>query len=277
MDKIITRHPLLKWDNIDKFPSCIKILSGFHDSPVLAHAHEFWELQIIEDGKAIHETVNETIDVSRGSILLVRPGVWHRKFQCRSLVSWACCWHARLFNDFIKLESLDARYAVLFHGITSSQRASIDESLLIRCLALLRDAQSGSASVRIANLLQILELTILPSCNSKISQEAVPQFISSAISAFDCSPEKDWDIKRLAMSSGVSFGYFIKSFRLVSGASPLAYISRRRIDLACKLLSNKELPISAISRQCGFRDAGYFSRFFRRHIGFSPLAWRRRL
>ena len=50
---------------------------------------------------------------------------------------------------------------------------------------------------------------------------------------------------------------------------------RERIHLeARRLLLQSSLPVSAIAEQLGFDDAPYFVRFFKRHAGVTPGAFR---
>jgi AraC-like DNA-binding protein len=50
----------------------------------------------------------------------------------------------------------------------------------------------------------------------------------------------------------------------------------RRIDEAKRLLAASDRPIQAIAEACGFGDAFYFSRVFRKVAGQSPSAFRAR-
>ena len=50
----------------------------------------------------------------------------------------------------------------------------------------------------------------------------------------------------------------------------------RLIEEACTRLQQLDLPVEQIGYGLGFRDPGYFSRFFRKHQGVSPGVYRRR-
>jgi AraC-like DNA-binding protein len=65
-------------------------------------------------------------------------------------------------------------------------------------------------------------------------------------------------------------------FRQEFGLSPLAYLVNRRIDEAKRLLAASDRPIQAVAEACGFGDAFYFSRVFRKVVGASPSAYRTR-
>ena len=59
------------------------------------------------------------------------------------------------------------------------------------------------------------------------------------------------------------------------GVSPHRYLSNLRLSLARKRLMNEQyMNIEAIARECGFDDAFYFSRLFKKTFGLSPREFR---
>ena len=58
--------------------------------------------------------------------------------------------------------------------------------------------------------------------------------------------------------------------------SPLAYVQTLRLEEAKQQLEATQLPIEAIAGECGYEDAGYFSRLFTKRVGLTPANYRRR-
>ena len=83
------------------------------------------------------------------------------------------------------------------------------------------------------------------------------------------------NIKTLAASLRIGRVAFFTRFRAAMGISPGAYLGRLRVQKALSLLKNTNFSIAAISRQCGYTDANYFSRVICRTTGCSPLQFRR--
>lgn len=79
----------------------------------------------------------------------------------------------------------------------------------------------------------------------------------------------------LATVACVSASHLRALFQRHLGLAPQEYHLRNRIALAGRLLRSSSLPVSAIAAQCGFADAGYFTRCFRRILGRPPRRWRR--
>jgi AraC family transcriptional regulator, transcriptional activator of pobA len=58
------------------------------------------------------------------------------------------------------------------------------------------------------------------------------------------------------------------------GATPLGLIHARLVEEACRRLEQTQLSVEQIGYGLGFRDPGYFNRFFKRQRGLSPGAYR---
>ena len=54
------------------------------------------------------------------------------------------------------------------------------------------------------------------------------------------------------------------------------YLNGVRIDKAKELLGNSDIPIASIGEQVGYIDQSYFSKVFKKNVGESPTAYRRR-
>jgi len=79
----------------------------------------------------------------------------------------------------------------------------------------------------------------------------------------------------LAAQIGVSLGQLFRGFKTSVGITPFAYITKRRIDLACHLMKTTREPLAQVAIASGHCDQSQFCRVFRRTIGASPAKWRR--
>jgi len=82
-------------------------------------------------------------------------------------------------------------------------------------------------------------------------------------------------VDTMARQAGFSRYHFTRLFTAHTGLSPAAWLVEQRVREAARLLRGTSLPLKEIADRCGFPDANYLSRVFRRHSGMPPGAYRR--
>jgi AraC-like DNA-binding protein len=87
---------------------------------------------------------------------------------------------------------------------------------------------------------------------------------------------EDPDLKQsdLAVKLRISEVYLRKMFSGLFGESPVKFINHRRIERACKLLRESDLPVKAVAEKSGFRNLQFFYRVFARITGMTPARYR---
>jgi transcriptional regulator GlxA family with amidase domain len=88
--------------------------------------------------------------------------------------------------------------------------------------------------------------------------------------------KEDLDVNDLAAVAGLSRHHFSRIFAASEGMGPGAYLARLRLRHAVRLLQTTDHAIKNIAMDCGFADANYFSKAFRKAYGLSPQALRSR-
>ena len=83
-------------------------------------------------------------------------------------------------------------------------------------------------------------------------------------------------VSALAEMCGVSEVYFRSEFKKFFGMTPLEYIKKRRIEIACQLLSTGLYSVTQVAERAGFDSISYFSAEFRRLKGCTPMEYARR-
>jgi AraC family transcriptional regulator len=82
-------------------------------------------------------------------------------------------------------------------------------------------------------------------------------------------------IRDLSAIARRSPAHFSRKFKLAVGASPHAYVVRRRLERACHLMMTSTASLSEIALSVGFSDQAHLCRLFRQAFGQSPANWRR--
>ncbi len=130
-------------------------------------------------------------------------------------------------------------------------------------------------------------MTIIPSGSAQSRIMSVPKSVTSTGLA-------DWQIRRvlalievkleaplrtmqLAASAQLSVAHFCRAFKRSLGQPPHAYIVRRRIERAKRLmLADEPASLAQIALDCGLSYQAHLSRIFRKFMGEPPGAWRRK-
>jgi AraC-like DNA-binding protein len=83
-------------------------------------------------------------------------------------------------------------------------------------------------------------------------------------------------LSELSRRLGWSPTYFNRKFRAEVGTPPANYYLRRRIAEACRRLHADGRAITEIGLELGFGSSQYFATAFKRTMGITPQAFRRK-
>ncbi len=102
-----------------------------------------------------------------------------------------------------------------------------------------------------------------------------PDGIYDATSYINKNYDKNFTLSELSKISGYSKSRFSYLFRRFIGCTPIEYQRNIRLNSSCDLLCSTQLSISEIASKCGYDDALYFSRIFKKKYGKSPSQYQK--
>lgn len=82
-------------------------------------------------------------------------------------------------------------------------------------------------------------------------------------------------MSELAKMSGMSIRQFNRRFREVFGTNPTTFLIKTRVQAACDDLRRTDRGIGEIAVDYGFYDQSSFTQHFRKHVGSTPLQYRK--
>ncbi|MCE8030073.1 AraC family transcriptional regulator [Halomonas daqingensis] len=158
---------------------------------------------------------------------------------------------------------------------TSGDRARLRGSIELM-MEELREARPGSSLVaqQLAHmmLVQALRLYLAEQSHSDIGWFAAladPQ-LSGPLSAIHANPAHPWTVQKLATLAGMSRSTFAERFRQRTGETPIAYLTRWRMMLACEKLTHGGDTLARIATSVGYESEHAFNTAFKRVMGVSP-------
>jgi AraC-like DNA-binding protein len=96
------------------------------------------------------------------------------------------------------------------------------------------------------------------------------QQLGLAITAMHADPARRWTLRDLGKQAGMSRSVFALRFKEVVGETPMQYLTRWRMLLACDRLEHAGDPVAIIAEALGYESESAFSTAFKRFIGCSP-------
>lgn len=143
------------------------------------------------------------------------------------------------------------------------------------CLGVLRgEAHSAAAASEIAYAAAMSLAGYILAPGTAQPGPVRPSAVERAVTLCRAHPADRLDVTRLAAAAGLSRHHFSRVFAASEGLSPARYLLRQRLEQAAALLHTEASSIKQIAGRCGFADANYFAKVFRRVYAISPSDFR---
>jgi len=157
------------------------------------------------------------------------------------------------------------------------------ERRLAMLMELLGEEAIGSKPGREVVLQHLLEVLLIEALRSSAELSERPgllrglsdERLAVAIRGMHAWPERGWTVAELARDAALSRSGFHERFQSAVGMAPMEYLTAWRLALAKDLLRKRDLSVSEIARQVGYRSASAFSVAFTRDVGLSPARYAR--
>ena len=134
---------------------------------------------------------------------------------------------------------------------------------------------NNARSKRIRLLLSaILEQFKIDIAGVEESTPELPAIVEQAIHYIDLNYDMFVNCSTVAEALRVNRTQLSEIFHNSTGRNMKDYILDLRMEKACWLLLYPDLKINQIARECGFADAGYFIKVFRKKYQKTPLEYR---
>lgn len=108
------------------------------------------------------------------------------------------------------------------------------------------------------------------------SHSADPSKMRRVVDYINDNLDADISLADLSSIACLSRHHFARAFRSAMGVPPHRFISELRLQRAQDLLAHTPCSLAEIAYACRFSSQATFTRAFRRHVGLSPGAYRRK-
>lgn len=100
--------------------------------------------------------------------------------------------------------------------------------------------------------------------------------IGAALQLLHARPAETWTLTALAHQVGLSRSVLAARFSDMVGMPAMQYLARWRLVLAARRLEEPGVIVARVAQDVGYASEAAFQRAFKKHMGVSPGAWRRR-
>ncbi|MEU2338766.1 AraC family transcriptional regulator [Streptomyces sp. NPDC006654] len=243
----------------------------------LVHRVDFHTLTLMTEGSGEHAVDFVTYPCRPGTLLWVRPGQVQRFVRPGT----ANGTHLLFTPAFPPHSSSADRLVKEWYGPACWQLgAGPQYAVLSTLLGQLRaeyDRPPGTASAEILQLLLatvLLQIDRLPHPDGRGNPHAGGEVYARFRTELECS----YATTRRAADYAHRLGYTVKTLTRACTAAtgqPVKHVIDGRVALeARRLLAHTDEPVATIARRLGFPEPTNFSKFFTRHTGVTPGAFR---
>ncbi|MFI8836858.1 helix-turn-helix domain-containing protein [Streptomyces afghaniensis] len=253
------------------------------DAPLeRVHRIDFHVVLLFGEGPVRHMVDFTEYEATAGDLLWIRPGQVHRFSRTSEYRGTVLT----MQPGFLPRATVEAtglyRYDLPPHlRPDAAQLAGLRDSLG-QLRREYEDTDTLPLSLHTAVLRHSLTAFLLRLAHLAASTaESVRQTSDSTFTLFRDAVEKDFATNHSVSAYADALGYsrrtLVRAVRGATGDTPKAFIDKRVVLEAKRLLAHTDLPIGRVGAAVGFPDAANFSKFFHQHTDQTPAAFRAEL
>ena len=232
------------------------VAEHFRAYEVQWHQHECWELVYCTAGEGYFQFENgSSIHYSAGDMVAIPPQERHTNVSQRGFS-----------NIHLTIENPVFPYRSAFR--VSDEEGNLKHAIMQAKYYFLSDINKREL---VLGALGELIVSYMVVYRSKNEFSAPVEQIRTLILRNYAQPEFALDDAVREMP--FHYDYLRKLFKKETGLTPLEYMTTLRMKKAENLLSamwNRQYSVSEVAQMCGYEDALYFSRVFKKNFGMSP-------
>lgn len=259
----------------------IRLHKNLNDLSVIPHRHDHYELMLIKEGEGIHTIDFNTFNIKPLRLFFLHPGQVHL-IDHFDRDGWLILFGEDLFKRFLKIHPQEEERGLL-DSYTDQPYIDLDDHLAGLSDFIINQLQTELSVTQPDPdiILHYISLLLLHFNNAHQLQHppAEPALINRAVFyQLKQLIEKHFREQHSAGFYAATMRMDIKKLNSICRASTgltVFELLQSRLITECKiLLRTSASSVKEISYKLGFNDPAFFGRFFRKHMGMTPAAFR---
>ncbi len=256
--------------------------------PCEAHSHNFLELAYIREGWAQHTVNGKSCRIKKGDFVLLDFDEVHSYDVVSSnLVVTNCLFLPSLIDSSLShcrkfqmlLDSCMMGIGYTYPQIMEHEKVFRDSNGAILTIIERIESEFYRQEIGYYALIRVLLIDLMIQTIRKIEIDISYKpgvEISWILEEIRRNPAAEHSLTQYAARFQMRPEALSRLFQKQVGESYSSYLRRRRMELACQLLLETDIPISELSERCGYYDGKSFREAFRKTNGLSPREYRKR-
>jgi AraC-like DNA-binding protein/mannose-6-phosphate isomerase-like protein (cupin superfamily) len=288
----ISAEGIHKWIFDDACPVAIQFMTENPRQNVRMNRHTYFEVLYLCSGCACCHIQDRLLPINQGDLVVIGSTLYHR-IECRtsSPITIAAlffepdlirCDGGSDSNEYLTPFLLqDSTFPHVLPSETGVPRQAFDMMLRMQS-----ELPASSTRARLA-LTTYLKMLLMLLVNHYAAYAGTVETFQRQQRALDrLGPLFRYlgenygsviQVGEAARLCGMSQSHFMNFFKQVTGLSFMKYLNHYRVERAQALLTRTNRSMASISHEVGFCDQSYFGTVFRKIVGVTPVAYRRRL
>lgn len=227
-----------------------------------------YQINYITSGTGIYENKTRKYQVKSGSLLITRPGIWHR-YKPHKKTGWVenyIGFNGSIADQILNNQLLSRLKPTIFIG----NRGEIIDTYL-KIFEIVKEEKPGYQQVAAGMIMKLLGHILSVQKQQDFAETRIEQIIQKACFLIREDVDREFDLKKFTEENFIGYSYFRKMFKKYTGQPPVQYHLHLKIQRSRELLLITNKSVKEISYELGFKSTNYFSRIFKKKMGVSPL------
>lgn len=243
----------------------------FFDSAKGRILNEYQLLYITRGSGTFQSTHTAATPVKEGNVILLHPGEWHT-YRPHPKTGWDEYWigfKGPIIKRLVQKESFKITQPIYHIGINEEAVFLYNQALEIAT-----EEKAGFQQYLggiVFHLLSLLQYTLR---NQQFSDKEIIHRINKAKIIMQENIFNPVSPEEIADQLNLSYSWFRRAFKEYTGFSPAKYIAVLKLQKAKTMLVSTHKSIKEISISLNFDNVEYFSTFFKKMTGKTPMAYR---
>jgi len=209
--------------------------------------------------------------VKEGNMILLHPGEWHT-YRPNAKTGWDEYWvgfKGPIIDNLVKKDFFRLTQPIYFMGINEEL-----VSLYNQALEVATEEKAGFQQHLGGIVYHLLSLLHYTQRNQLFNDKEILNRINKAKIIMQENIFSSISPEEIAAQLNLSYSWFRRAFKEYTGFSPAKYISVLKLQKAKTMLVSTPKSIKEISISLNFDNVEYFSTFFKKMTGKTPMAYR---